>query len=114
VSDPFRGVSGHPNQQQILDRSAYIKILRYDNQPWTGSRLTKPREVTRHRLSIMGNQNSTGFRGNAEGVGVGFADRTTVMSAQEINRRFSAAKANYDLVVQIGVRQESRPHVPEI
>jgi hypothetical protein len=36
------------------------------------------------------------------------------MSAQEINRRFSAAKANYDLVVEIGVRLESRPHVPEI
>jgi hypothetical protein len=67
--------------------------------------------MTGHRLSIMRNQNSPRLRSDAEHVRIGRADYATLMSAQEIDRRLSPAKANDDLVVEIGVRPEARPHV---
>ena len=58
----------------------------------------------------MGNQNPAGFRRNAEHFRVEYTDNPTVVSTQKIDRRFPAAKAHHDLVVEIGVRLESRSH----
>jgi hypothetical protein len=45
----------------------------------------EPRQVTRHRLSVMRNQNSTRFRGDADYPGVGQTDDTAIMSTEEID-----------------------------
>lgn len=59
----------------------------------------------------MRNENPTRLRGDADYRGVGQADHTAVKGIQEIDRWFPAAKADNDLLVEIGIRQESRrPH----
>jgi hypothetical protein len=74
-----------PDQQQILDSSTDVQVLRHDNDPRTGPCLPKPREVTRHGLSVMRNQNSTRLRGDADYVGVGQTDNTAIMGTHEID-----------------------------
>ena len=59
----------------------------------------------------MRNQNTSGFRGDPEHIRIGHANDTTVVGSQEIDRLFPPTKADYDLVVEIGVRLEARPHV---
>jgi len=56
----------------------------------------------------MGNENSTRGRCHVEHFRIGYTDNTPVMRADDGG--FSPAKANYDLVVEIGVRLESRLH----
>ena len=73
--------------------------------------LGKACEITEHRLAIVRNENSRRFRGNGEHLGIGNADNTALMSAEDINGRLPPGKANYDFVVEIGIRLEPRPHV---
>lgn len=42
--------------------------------------------------------------------GSGQADNAAFMGAEEIDRWLPSAKAESDLVVEIGIRQKSRPH----
>jgi len=51
----------------------------------------------------MRNQNSTRLRGDADYVGVGQTDNTAIMGAHEIDRWLTPAKANGNLMVEIGV-----------
>jgi len=111
VSDPFLGITGCPDQQQILDGSADIEFLRYDDHAGTRSSFEKPREVSRHRLSIMRNQNTSGFRGDPEHIGIGNTHYTAVVGPEKIDRRFSPEKSAHDLVVEIRIRLEAGPHV---
>ncbi len=108
--NPFLGVRGRPDQQQILNSDPDIQCLRYDDHPRTRSRLPKPREVPRHRLPIVRNQNSTRFRGDADYVGVGQTDDSAINGVHEIDRWLPPANANSDLLVEIGVSQETWPH----
>jgi hypothetical protein len=55
-------------------------------------------------------RNSNRLRGDADHVGVGQPDNAAIMGAHEIDRCLPPAKANDDLVVEIGVRRKSRPH----
>src|SRR5207302_1791231 len=97
--------------QQIFDGGADVEFLRYDNHARARSFLKKPREVSRHRLSVMRNQNTSGFRSNPEDIGIGDAHDTTVVRSEEIDRRFSPMETHYNLVVEVGIRLEARPHV---
>ena len=45
---------------------------------------------------------------------VGYADNTTVVSTLEVSGQFPAAKADYDLMIEIGICLESRSHAPGI
>ena len=70
----------------------------------------KLHEVRRHRFSIMRDQNSTGIRSDEKHLGIGYTDYASLMSTQEIDRRFQPAKTNDNLEIEIGVRLESRLH----
>ncbi len=56
------------------------------------------------------NQNSTRFRSDADYVGVGQTDDSAINGVHEIDRWLPAANANSDLLVEIGVSQETWPH----
>jgi hypothetical protein len=107
---PFPGIRGCPDQQQIFDGSTDVEILGHDNYARTRSCFSEAREITGHRLAIVGKENSRRFRGNGEHLGIGYSDKTARMSAAHVNGRFPPAKASYDFVVEIGVRLESWPH----
>src|SRR5436305_1908974 len=108
--DPFLGIGGCPDQQQIFDGDSDLEFLRYDNHA-RARPFSRNREASRHRLSVMRNQNTSGFRGNPEDIRIGSADYTPVKGPQEIDRRFSPTKPYYDLVVEVRFRLEARPHV---
>jgi hypothetical protein len=110
VIDPFFGVRGCPDQQKIFDCGAYVEVLGYDYDARTQPLLAEAGEMRGHGLAIMGNQNPFRFRRDPEHVRIAKADNTALMSAQDIDQRFPPAQAQDDLVVEIGVRQESRPH----
>jgi hypothetical protein len=102
---PFLGTGRFPDQQQVFDSSAYIKVLRHDYETRTRSGLPKPR---------------ASFFDSWE-LGQGRIPRLccarpgrTVVSTLEINGRFPAAKTGYDLVVEIGIRLEPQSHAPGI
>jgi len=99
---------------QINNRSSMTapmsRFPRYDNYARTRSLLEEPGEMSRHGSAIMGNQNPCGLRRDSEHVRIANADNTTLMSTQDIERGLRSAKAKHDLLVEGGVRQESRPH----
>jgi len=57
------------------------------------------------------NQNSTRIRGDADYIGVGKTNNTSIMCGQENDRALPAAKTCDDLLIKVGIRDESRPHV---
>jgi hypothetical protein len=113
VRYPFLGIGGGPDEEQVFDGGADVEFLRNDDHagPSNSTFLEKPREVSRHCIPIMGNQNTTGFRGDPEHIRIADPHNTTIIGSQEIERRFSPAKAEHDLVVEVGIRLEARPHL---
>ncbi len=68
----------------------------------------KSREVTRHRLSIVRDEDSAVTGSYAEHVRVRNPDNTTIVSTLEIKGRFAAAKTNYDLVIEVSASAWNR------
>ena len=101
--DPVFSVGGDPDQQQIFDGWSDVQVLRHDDKARARFRVPKSREVNWHRLSIMRDQNPVGLRSEAEYFGVRQADDAAVMRAQEADRRFSAAKAEYYFPVEVDI-----------
>jgi hypothetical protein len=86
------------------------QFLRNDDHTRTRTFPEKPREVSRHCLPVMGNQNTAGFRCDPQHIRIGHPHDIAIIGSQEIDRRFSPAKAEHYLVVEIGIRLEARPH----
>ena len=56
----------------------------------------------------MGDENSIRLRCQSEHFRIGYANNTALMSADDVDSGFSPTKANYNFMVKIGVRLESR------
>ena len=58
----------------------------------------------------MRNENSAIACSHADNLWVRQIGNTAIIGAQEIDRRLPPAKANNNLVIEIGISQESRPN----
>ena len=70
--------------------------------------------ITGHCLAIVGNKNSRRFCGNDEYLGIAYANNNSLLGAEDIDGGLPPAKANYDFVVEIGVRLEAGPHALDV
>lgn len=63
-----------------------------------------------HRFSIVGQEDLTRFRCHAEHSWIGDPDNAAFTSVDDLYGGFPPAKANYNLLIEIGVRLDLRSH----
>ena len=66
-----------------------------------------------HRFSIMRNENAALVGRPSQNLLVKLADHATLVGAPYFNRRLFAAKRKKDLMIEVRIRLEARPHGPE-
>ena len=70
--------------------------------------------MCRHCLAVMRNQNPPQIGCFVENIGIWHADNAARAGILEIDRGLTSAQAKNDLLVEVCVSQEPRPHALEL
>jgi hypothetical protein len=108
---PFFCARDSPDDQQILNGCADVKILRDDNDAGAGIRLKELREMSVHGPPIVREQNSPGFAAIRSTSASSMAS-TPPSRASRMSRALPSAKPNDDSLIKICICLEPRRHAP--
>src|ERR1035438_2238939 len=98
----------------LLNGETNIKILRDNDQPWTRAAIEESRKMCRHGSAVMRDQNPPEIGCFVEDIGIRHADNPSRAGIREIDYRLTAAQAKNDLLVEVRISLEPRPHALEL